>query len=613
MKINSKRLKVSLLISAIVSSATLVGCGDSKQDTPPLARYDGVWQQQGNPEVWQFNNNELAKYSINTYGCIRFSNEKYTDLDGLEKHLALNSSSLSLNNDATNTWRFSKLSALPEACNAQNQLDADSPIDNFEFFWHHFNDNYAFFELRDIDWQAIYTQYRPAITAQTTPAQLEQILADIISRFDDSHVSLTTTADDYSGTGDLKGLPLEALRYLVLNGETDIDERIETVYEQMVTARGSLITRYINDPELTTQGETGAVSWGLMGDNIGYLKISKEHQMLKPLPESGTILELLNNAEQDYADTDEVMQAAMNALQDTEVLIIDLRLNEGGYDKVSQKIASYFNDQEKVFGRKQLTSLDGTITDVDLTVGSVAAPYTKPIYVISGQSNVSAGEVLTMALTSLDHVTLIGQPSNGSVSDSLDFTLPNGWQASLSNQVYTDASGHVIEGSGVTPDELVPVYAIEDFEYESDNAIDAVLQKLNQPLPFAITEPQLDALIEKTRQELTIPGLSIAVVHDGEIVFENGYGEKALGTGVAVTENTPFNVGSISKAVLGTAIMQKLEQQQINLDTPVNDLDLPFTVGHPDATEAITLRHLVTHTSGIARAGLYFADFLTKQ
>lgn len=609
MKLNKIHLRPLNKIGVIASlSISLIGCGSS-QSKDPLESFTGVWQQQGSGDIWQFTTTELNRFNINTVGCVGYSIEKFTELQGLEQHLSTKQGDLYLENDATNPFVFKKMTGLPEACEAENQLKTEDPVDNFEFFWHQFNEYYAFFELYGINWQQVYQQYRPAITSETTEAELIATFDEIISKFRDSHVGLDIKEQTLSGDGAIRGLPMEALKYLVLSGEENIDELFEPTYEQFKLGREALASKYIDGGQLSNSLQSDAMAWGTIKNHIGYLRIERESQILKQNENSDKLTEILNSATQDLNDTEVLMTEVMSNLSNTDAMIIDLRLNEGGYDKVSQKIASYFNDVPRTFATKQSVNKKYSTSAVELTIDTVDTPYTKPIYVITGESNVSAGEVLSMALNSIPHVTLVGQPTNGSVSDIANFTLPNGWQGALSNQRYYDIEGEIIEGKGVIPDHSVPVYAVEDFDYGSDNAIDFILQQLGQSLPFALDLAQLEQQIEQTRAELQIPGLSVAIVQDGEIVFEKGFGEAVIGSGTSVTEHTPFNIGSISKAVLGTAIAQKIEQNKLNLDMPLSTFNLPFSVGHPNATEQITLRQLVTHTSGIADTLAYNCNY----
>src|SRR5690242_17291347 len=78
----------------------------------------------------------------------------------------------------------------------------------------------------------------------------------------------------------------------------------------------------------------------------------------------------------------------------------------------------------------------------------------------------------------------------------------------------------------------------------------------------------VDAYIEARRQAAQIPGIALAVVHDEKIVYLQGYGA-ADSTGRPVTPQTPFVLGSVSKAFTALAVMQLVEAGKIGLDEPV--------------------------------------------
>jgi CubicO group peptidase (beta-lactamase class C family) len=92
------------------------------------------------------------------------------------------------------------------------------------------------------------------------------------------------------------------------------------------------------------------------------------------------------------------------------------------------------------------------------------------------------------------------------------------------------------------------------------------------------------------------PGLALAIVEDGETVT-GGYGEALIGSGRAVTPDTPFAIGSISKSITAMAVMQLVESEAVDLDTPVSNY---VDVFQERASGAITIRQLLSHTSGFS-------------
>jgi Beta-lactamase class C and other penicillin binding proteins len=97
-----------------------------------------------------------------------------------------------------------------------------------------------------------------------------------------------------------------------------------------------------------------------------------------------------------------------------------------------------------------------------------------------------------------------------------------------------------------------------------------------------------------------IPGLSVAVVEDGAVIFCRGYGSDGLGGAMAT--DTRLCIGSVSKTFTALAILQLAERGAIDLDAPIKRYVPWFSVKGP-GSERITVRHLLTHTSGLDERG----------
>ncbi len=99
--------------------------------------------------------------------------------------------------------------------------------------------------------------------------------------------------------------------------------------------------------------------------------------------------------------------------------------------------------------------------------------------------------------------------------------------------------------------------------------------------------------------ELHVPGVSIAVIHNGAIEWAQGFGVKSLG-GAPVTAETLFQAGSISKPVSALAALKLVEEKKLSLDADINTELSSWKL--PDSAAAkgkpVTLRELLTHTGG---------------
>ncbi|MFF3529967.1 serine hydrolase domain-containing protein [Streptomyces rubiginosohelvolus] len=106
------------------------------------------------------------------------------------------------------------------------------------------------------------------------------------------------------------------------------------------------------------------------------------------------------------------------------------------------------------------------------------------------------------------------------------------------------------------------------------------------------------ARLDQLCAEHHVPGASVAVLVDGT-VHELASGVLHSGTGVATTTDSVFQMGSIAKIYTATLVMRLAESGQVELDAPVTDVLPEFSVADPEATGMITIRQLLSHTSGL--------------
>ncbi len=109
----------------------------------------------------------------------------------------------------------------------------------------------------------------------------------------------------------------------------------------------------------------------------------------------------------------------------------------------------------------------------------------------------------------------------------------------------------------------------------------------------------VDALMLRLMSMYGVPGAALALIKDGRIVLEKGYGFRDLETHAPVTTRTIFNIGSISKSFTSLGIAQLVDERKLNLDAPVITYVPELRLSDPRVTQTVTLRQLLSHTSGL--------------
>lgn len=105
----------------------------------------------------------------------------------------------------------------------------------------------------------------------------------------------------------------------------------------------------------------------------------------------------------------------------------------------------------------------------------------------------------------------------------------------------------------------------------------------------------IDAYIMTQMQKRHVPGVSLAVIRDGRLIKARAYGLANVELNVPVTIDTVFEIGSITKQFTASAIMLLVQEGKVKLDDPISN----YLSGTPEAWNPVTVRHLLTHTSGI--------------
>ena len=581
------RFSCQLLVLVALVAGGISGCRlDDRNKELTAKTVDGVWVKPGYGLIFQLSNTEAKVFNINPAGCVQQQHFNGAVYQKIRQSLQLtgNGEQLTMQGDQQLLGTLKRQTNLPERCRQPSNGQTDSAV-NFEFFWQAMLAHYDFFSARGINWHDVYQQYKP-LFANATKAQQLAYYQQIIQAILDAHLSLF--ADD--GAVEISSLAPKGLFAQVLMDEAGAADFDATLLSG-VTLLQQQTAAFLEAPGLQATSATDAIQYGRLPGNIGYIRVDRLDSLAGEALPDLNLVSLNELFKADVALARQAMQQVLTALADSNGLIVDLRFNLGGADPIALEIASHFNSQpERVIGAKAA----GGEKRRDILLASVAAPYQKPVRVLTGGITTSAAEVLALAFTALPQVDLIGEATQGAMSDVLSHQLPNGWLLQMSNESYWDLAGRLLEVQGVQPDTVVYPYLSLDNLLQSSTALDVAMMQLGAaPLATpdaAAAQAALDAL----RLKFQLPGLSAAVVREGRVsaVFSSGMADLASQT--PMTADTPVQVASISKTVLGTALAVKGIQ--------LNDVlpKLPLRVDHPAADEEpLRWQALAQHRAGI--------------
>ena len=114
----------------------------------------------------------------------------------------------------------------------------------------------------------------------------------------------------------------------------------------------------------------------------------------------------------------------------------------------------------------------------------------------------------------------------------------------------------------------------------------------------------IEEKVEARRRELGIPGMSLVIVKDGEIIYTKGFGYKDFEKKIAVTPDTQFAIGSATKAFTGLSVLMSQDEGKLSIDDNPKKYLPYFKMSDPDTDKNITIRDLLSHSSGLNRTDL---------
>jgi CubicO group peptidase (beta-lactamase class C family) len=114
----------------------------------------------------------------------------------------------------------------------------------------------------------------------------------------------------------------------------------------------------------------------------------------------------------------------------------------------------------------------------------------------------------------------------------------------------------------------------------------------------------LESFIEQARVDAKVPGLAVAVVQDGKVILERGFGQSEQGQSAPVTPQTLFMIGSTTKSLTTLMMARLVDAKKLGWDSPLAEVLPSFALGDPALTPKVTMRHTVCACTGMPRRDL---------
>ena len=120
---------------------------------------------------------------------------------------------------------------------------------------------------------------------------------------------------------------------------------------------------------------------------------------------------------------------------------------------------------------------------------------------------------------------------------------------------------------------------------------------------------ELDSYLENALAEFEVPGAAVGVIVDGQVAYLRGLGVLGVDDPRPVNTSTRFMIGSVTKSMTATMIATLVDEGRLDWDVPIGELLPGFALSEPEAGAQVTLRHVLSHLSGVPR---YDVDLLLE-
>ncbi|WP_027376507.1 serine hydrolase [Kaistella palustris] len=114
-----------------------------------------------------------------------------------------------------------------------------------------------------------------------------------------------------------------------------------------------------------------------------------------------------------------------------------------------------------------------------------------------------------------------------------------------------------------------------------------------------IETAKLDELIQKTIKTFDVPGMSVGIIKDGQLIYAKGFGVRSLNSKQAMDENTLVGIASNSKGFTATALAMLADEGKLSFDDKVTDYLPEFQMYDPYVSREVTIKDLLTHRAGL--------------
>ena len=299
----------------------------------------------------------------------------------------------------------------------------NDPVNNFDYLWTNMSERYSLFDYKGIDWDSVYSVYRPMVSHNTPNDQLFDIMAEMLNSLKDGHTNLRT--------------------------QMDISRYFPYLQAPQNFSYNLVERNYLLDFRFTGYLQNQIL------DDVGYIYYPSFGRPIK----------------------DWELDTVINRFNDAGVIgvILDIRDNEGGDPANGLLMLSrMINKRTHIYTSQQKNGTErndfAAPQEIFLNPNRHDPPFPGKVVVLTNRKVYSAGSYFSAGVKALPEVILMGDTTGGGSGVPAGFELPNGWACNYSSTIGTLVTGVNFEG-GVPPDVYVPIDTAQAL-----NGVDTIIE-----------------------------------------------------------------------------------------------------------------------------------------
>jgi carboxyl-terminal processing protease len=382
-----------------------------------------------------------------------------------------------------------------------NTLTPSDRAEIFEIVWRTVNDDYYDPGFHGLDWQAVRERYRPRMEAAPNDQEFYALFEVMLAELRDSHTGFSPPPPQGTPPGGHPGSL--GLSLAVVEGQTTVSEVEADSGAARAGVRPGMILRTVNGRPVEELYALIRANFAGVSSERAFAVLQARALLYGNFLSKPRTLGLVNFEDTPFEVTleqaaeatkaaprvearrlatgfgyikfdrweppaDARFNAELATLSDTPGLVIDLRANGGGQTDVLLNIAGNFFAAPTYTGG--FRRRDGTLDRY--TTRPPARPYNRPVVILTDERSASASETFSIFMQESGRAYVIGRQSNGALLNTRIRKIKGGGELRVSIRAYVSPRGRIPEGTGVIPDQIIPL-TISDLRQGRDAALEA--------------------------------------------------------------------------------------------------------------------------------------------